>query len=314
MSHISPLVSIIITSYNKGKTLERAINSAINQSHKNCEVIVVDDCSTDNSYDIITQYQKQINLIKNPNNIGLIASRQVGINNCSGDYITFLDADDKLNRNAIKNCINSANPQTDIIQMKIIQRVTRFNIPISYNCNYNTVRAFDACLYDERLFPIQCCSKLYRRNVILNNEFIKYTVFWGEDRLFNLPIMKNNPNIIYVNNAIYNYYWGGNSNIFNENNIEEYKQVYSIKFDYLNNNEIYIDQMQQEMLNLLEYDIRQRINCNKFSKNEIISWIDSELSNNFWADFHITETPEEIYSRNKKSIGRILKKYIRKIL
>lgn len=313
MSHTSPLVSIIITSYNKGKTLERAIKSAINQSYKNCEVIVVDDCSTDNSFDIIERYQKQINTIKNPNNVGLVASRQVGINNCSGDYITFLDADDKLNRNAIKNCINSANPQTNIIQMKIIQRVTRFNIPISYNCKYNTERALDACLYNENLFPIQCWSKLYRRDLILNNRFIKYTGFWGEDRLFNLPIMKNDPNIIYVNNAIYNYYWGGNSNIFNENNIDEYKQVYSIKFNYLNN-KIYIDRMQLEMLNLLEYDIRQRINCNKFSESEIKSWIETELSKNFWADFHITETPEEIYSRNKKSIGRIIKKHIRNIL
>lgn len=311
-----PTVSIIITVYNKGKTVERAIKSAIGQSYRNCEVIVIDDCSTDKSLETIQKYHDQVKVIINDKNLGHIASRKIGVEKSFGDYITFLDADDRFDSETIENCIKSGINQPDIIQMQIKQRVTSFNIPISYKCNYNKDMAFEACLYDEMLFPIQCWGKLYHRNIIENSTPIVYSGFWGEDRLFNLPIMANSPQIIYAPNATYNYYWGGNSKVFNENNIEEYKQVYTIKINFLksDSHKSIKNKIQQELIQLLEYDIRQRINSNKFTENEIKCWIKTELAKDFWKDVSIGANPEELYYRNKNSIKRIVKKYIGKIL
>lgn len=92
------LVSIIIPVYNASRFLEETINSIQEQTYSNWEAIFIDDCSSDNSYDIIKQYQKndkRIKVIKNKVNNGVAVSRNNGIDYAKGDYLCFLDADDK---------------------------------------------------------------------------------------------------------------------------------------------------------------------------------------------------------------------------
>ena len=87
--------SVIIPLYNKENYIEKAIQSVINQSNTDFEIIIVDDCSTDLSYEIAQKcISEKINLIKHSKNKGLSASRNTGILNSRGNYITFLDADD----------------------------------------------------------------------------------------------------------------------------------------------------------------------------------------------------------------------------
>ncbi len=90
---LTPLVSILINNYNYGQFLEEAINSAINQTYENIEVIVVDDGSTDNSREIIANYgNKIISILKE--NGGQASAFNAGFANSQGDIICFLDADD----------------------------------------------------------------------------------------------------------------------------------------------------------------------------------------------------------------------------
>ena len=93
-----PLVTIITPLYNAEKFIAQTIQSVINQTYQNWEMIMVDDCSTDSSREIVKQYEKndsRIRLIKSETNFGGPARpRNVGIENADGDYITFLDADD----------------------------------------------------------------------------------------------------------------------------------------------------------------------------------------------------------------------------
>ena len=149
------MVSIIITSYNKEKTIARAINSALNQSYKNCEVIVVDDCSTDKSLLICQKYGDKINIISNAINKGLPYSRQEGIRQAKGEFITFIDADDYLDSNAIEKCIKMQKiNNADIVQMKISRKIGKVGLTIPFRSKYNTNKALDSCLYDESLFPM----------------------------------------------------------------------------------------------------------------------------------------------------------------
>ncbi len=89
-----PRVSIVIASFNYGRYVAKAIQSALLQTHGNIELIVVDDGSTDDTREIVSRYENVIYHYQE--NAGLSAARNVGINISSGDYLLFLDADDWL--------------------------------------------------------------------------------------------------------------------------------------------------------------------------------------------------------------------------
>ncbi len=99
-SSISPLVSVIIPCYNHGHYLPAAISSVLAQSYQQVELIVVDDGSTDNSREIAMAYPFVTYIYQA--NKGLSAARNTGIDHCTGDYLVFLDADDRLLPDALQ--------------------------------------------------------------------------------------------------------------------------------------------------------------------------------------------------------------------
>lgn len=101
-------VSVVITAYNVEKYIEKAINSVLNQTYKDIELVVVEDCSTDNTLKIIKDLQKSdttfsINLVQHLKNVGAGLSRRDGIKASTGDFIMLLDADDWLNEDYIEH-------------------------------------------------------------------------------------------------------------------------------------------------------------------------------------------------------------------
>ncbi len=101
---ISNLVSVIVPVYNVEETLSRCINSIVNQTYKNIEIILVDDGSTDNSGYICEEYAKNDTRIKvvHKNNGGLGSARNEGVKNSIGDYIIFVDSDDWIELDTIE--------------------------------------------------------------------------------------------------------------------------------------------------------------------------------------------------------------------
>ncbi len=90
----NPSVSIIVTNYNYGKYLPRCLRSCLSQRGANCEVIVVDDVSTDNSISILRPFEDKIRVIKNEKNIGVAASANEGLKMSRGQFVIRVDADD----------------------------------------------------------------------------------------------------------------------------------------------------------------------------------------------------------------------------
>jgi teichuronic acid biosynthesis glycosyltransferase TuaG len=89
------LVSIITPSYNSSRFIEECVDSALSQTYDNWELIIVDDCSADNSVQIIKKYNdKRIQLIELDGNVGAAEARNVAIRQAKGKYIAFLDSDD----------------------------------------------------------------------------------------------------------------------------------------------------------------------------------------------------------------------------
>ena len=102
-------VSIIMPSFNKAKYISESINSVINQTYTNWELIIVDDYSNDDSQEIISSFASKFDNIKthfNPENKGANYCRNFGIENAKGSYIVFLDADDLLAIHCIEDRMN----------------------------------------------------------------------------------------------------------------------------------------------------------------------------------------------------------------
>ena len=98
-----PKVSVIITSYNLEKFLSDAIGSVIKQTIDDFELIIVDDCSTDNTQEILKHFHnsKNVRFVQPPQNLGLSGARNYGFKYARGKYIIYLDADDMLAPNAL---------------------------------------------------------------------------------------------------------------------------------------------------------------------------------------------------------------------
>lgn len=104
-------VSVILTSYNYGQYLKDTINSVLNQTFKDWELIVVDDCSTDNSVEIITEFANsdgRIKVIRNYENQGLAAAVQTGLIAATGEWVAFLESDDLWREDYLQTKLEAA--------------------------------------------------------------------------------------------------------------------------------------------------------------------------------------------------------------
>ncbi|MBT0883483.1 glycosyltransferase, partial [Campylobacter sp. 2018MI13] len=118
----SNCVAIIMATYNGEKYISKQLDSIINQAYKNIKIYINDDCSTDNTYSILKQYQKKypylINIKQNKNNIGFIKNFETLIKNCNEDFIALSDQDDIWDKNKLSK------------QMEIILKYDFQNTPL----------------------------------------------------------------------------------------------------------------------------------------------------------------------------------------
>lgn len=125
-----PLISIIIPVYNVAPYIEKCLETVISQSYENLEIILVDDCGSDNSMDIVRDFCSShignFVLLNHERNRGLSVARNTGVKHAKGDYLFFLDSDDELPKDAIRNFVQYLNKHGDadflivIILLKVI--------------------------------------------------------------------------------------------------------------------------------------------------------------------------------------------------
>lgn len=106
--NFTPHVSIILPTFNRAKYLSRSIDSVIQQTYKDWELIIVDDGSSDNTTEIIERYINQTEKVRfiKKQRTGVTISRNLGIKLAIGDYLTFLDSDDEYKKHHLENRIN----------------------------------------------------------------------------------------------------------------------------------------------------------------------------------------------------------------
>lgn len=117
---IMPQVSVILCTYNRAEYLEKCIESVINQTFKDWELLIVDDGSDDNTFELVDPYIKEIANIRylKHQNRKLALSKNAGIQASFGQYITFIDSDDQYKSNHLATRFNylQAHPEVDLIE------------------------------------------------------------------------------------------------------------------------------------------------------------------------------------------------------
>jgi len=109
------LVSVVIPAYNVSRFIDTAIASALNQTYKNIEVIVVDDCSTDDTAKRVTEYKDKVRFVRHEINQGAAAARNTGVNVCRGELVSFLDGDDKWAPGKLEAFVESFSKNPEVL-------------------------------------------------------------------------------------------------------------------------------------------------------------------------------------------------------
>ncbi len=112
------LISVIVTCYNTAQYIQSSLESICRQSYRNLEIICVDDCSTDETPMLVRHFMRKehrIRFIRTRKNSGLSASRNLGLENCKGKYVMFIDGDDCLMPNAIANLYAEMNNDIHVV-------------------------------------------------------------------------------------------------------------------------------------------------------------------------------------------------------
>ena len=192
-------VSIIVPVYNTEKYLDRCIKSLLNQSYKNIEIILVNDGSIDNSLKIIKKYEKEHSniIVLNQRNHGAGSARNNGLKHSKGDYVTFLDSDDSLAVDAIKNMVSMIDKDTEVV-------IGGIRIFSSESAVIKRLIPKDE-LWSELKYTATA-FKLYSAKLLKNNNITFNNYYCNEDLMFCLSAYSKAKNIkVCSTDDYYNY-------------------------------------------------------------------------------------------------------------
>ena len=203
------LISIIVPVYNVEEYLDRCIQSVLNQSYKNIEIILVDDGSTDKSLEICNKYKKETKIkVFHKKNGGLSSARNFGMKKIKGKYIYFLDSDDYISINTIEILYNSLkNNNGDISCAKelfVYDSVTNLEANKDFGViNYTSENALESILYMNGISN-SACNKLYKKELFNNIIFPEGKLY--EDLGCIYKVIGKANKIVFNNVFLYNYY------------------------------------------------------------------------------------------------------------
>lgn len=195
-------VSIIIPVYNVEKYLKQCLNSAINQRLKEIEIIAVNDGSTDNSLNILREYENKFKnfIIINQENKGLSGARNSGLKVAKGEYVYFLDSDDYISEELCENCYKECkNNRLDIIMFDAEVFYDENSLKSNHEFDYDRHKKLQSevingiNLYEELLrkdiYRSQVCTYFYKREFLIKNNIKFYSGILHEDELFTAKVL-----------------------------------------------------------------------------------------------------------------------------
>ncbi len=211
---MSQKISVIVPVYNVEKYLNRCVDSIINQTYKNLEIILVDDGSPDNCSKICDEYANKDRRIKvvHKENGGLPSARNTGVENATGDYITFVDSDDWIDINMYNNMM-SHNRDYDIIRTEFIKHDGTKEL-FKSEPPYNTISLIDCSSNRNELFELlyrikmhaNICCMLMKKTIIDLVYPFEEAIQLGEDLLIAVSLFCVCRNVLFIPKHYYYYF------------------------------------------------------------------------------------------------------------
>lgn len=232
------IVSIIVPMYNAERFINRTLDSIINQSYKDIEIIVVDDGSTDNSNEIVKRYEKndnRVHLYKKENG-GLSSARNEGLRYSSGQLVMFIDSDDYIDSTMVERLVNNLEIENADLAVS--------GLYLDYENDQLITVATKKCVVKNKIILDRkelithealvlkkdgmidsCCNKIYKKSIIDANRLEMPLGEMFEDTEFNFQYLCHVNKIVVLNECFYHYMQRNTNRITNTYNIK--------KFNYL---------------------------------------------------------------------------------
>ena len=206
------MVSVIIPVYNVEKYLENCLNSIINQTYKDIEIILIDDGSTDSSGDICDVYAAKDQRIKviHKENGGVSSARNIGLSLATGEYIGFVDSDDYIHKDYFEillRGISKINCDLSICSMKTFEGYSNINDEMLQFTEddfqiFDKDQTFGELLNNKKIYGY-LWNKLFKKELII--EHFNEEIHFAEDFLFCSEYVKNIKGAIFIDCPVYYY-------------------------------------------------------------------------------------------------------------
>lgn len=285
---IQPLVSIIIPIYNVQQYIERCAKSLFNQSYPNCEFIFINDCTPDNSIEILIQtiqnfptIKDKIQIINKNQNEGLPQARKTGLDIAQGEYIIHVDSDDWVEKDYVELLVQTAiNNNADLVwagYMKDFPNDMQYQPNKPSNLNNRTI--IYEILNSQIHSGVWC--KLFKKELYLKNNIIFTNRNYIEDMVQTIQCVKYAKQIAYLPNCKYHYCYNSQSITFSKGNIkrkfEEYLYNINIISSTLQDNLIYYDQILSKRYNTIKYTLLSFYKGNTKLSKQVLSYYPHSL-------------------------------------
>ena len=309
-------VSIVVAVYNAEKTLKKCVESLLNQTYNNIEIILVNDCSKDNSLDICTEYSKtneNVKVISNEKNSGVSATRNNGINNSTGEYICFVDSDDYVEPDYLEELYETLveyNAKLSICGCEyhnLIDKTTENFLWKSDNSVELVCLSSGFELYSS-LYLNALWNKLFVTKLIKNNNIVfDESLAMGEDAKFSLEYIKCNniTDVVVISKPLYHYIRWTKSSLMSG----YWKQIDGDK--YLNNLNLLLEiveplnpdaqKLYSNMKNSLKSTLKYNLLRSTISKKEKNHYLKI-----LYPNYSINDSLEDIWLITKERIAKIL--------
>lgn len=275
----NPLISVIVPIFNVEKYLNRCVDSLLNQDYDNYEVILVNDCSTDESYRIAEKYEKEnpekCILLSHKVNGGLAAARNTGMEHASGDWVTFVDSDDWVSSDYLSGLHTVAKDnRADVVIGGVV-----------YAYDDGTLRSADSYgnlkngARNKEIIALcrsYACGRLFKRNLFINSQIIfPSDIRRSEDIGTIIPILTKAERIAIFEKDAYFYFQRSTSLSLSNSNLDLtfYPKTVDRMLELSNNG--YECELEFRCIHELLYGMVYLMVKSKKSRSEFVKHIDS---------------------------------------
>ena len=266
------LISIVIPIYNVEKYIKGCIESVINQTYKELEIILVDDGGTDRCPEICDEFAEKDNRIKviHQENKGLSGARNTGIDSSKGKYIIFIDSDDTVESTLVEdlyNCLKKHNTDIAICGRNYVyeDKTIICKVEKHIECVFEFEKAIIEMNRFE-LFDMSAWAKIYKKELFEDLKFPEGKL--SEDYFVMYKLFEKAKNVSYISKPLYNYMQRLNSISRNKNINHDFleaakKQMEDLEDKYPNLKQTLHTAYASACLTVLDFYIKNKVKCSK---------------------------------------------------